>query len=173
MATAPPAANRLQAPFEELEACHEQVRRMLRLLHWLRIHLASMGCDAQARQAARDLMRYFDTVAPAHHEDEERHVFPRLLAAALCVDTVVRLQREHLAMADLWSTVRAVLQRVDADRWRGFAQDDEGVLESFARLYDWHIAAESELVYPAAARCLDAADLVAMGDEMARRRGLQ
>jgi hypothetical protein len=66
-----------------------------------------------------------------------------------------------------------VLQRVEADHWPGFAPDDEGVLEHFARLYDWHIAAESELVYPAAARCLDAPDLVAMGEEMARRRGLQ
>jgi hemerythrin-like domain-containing protein len=165
---APPAG--FEQPFEVLEACHERIQRMLRQLQWLRIHLAAMGCDAQARQAARDVMRYFDTAAPAHHEDEERHVFPPLLAAGLLGDIVVRLQREHLEMADLWPTVREVLQRVDADRWQGFAPADEGVLERFTRLYDWHIAAENELVYPAAAQRLDTATRIAMGAEMARRR---
>ena len=29
-----------EAPFEMLDACHEQVERMLRLLHKLRAHLA-------------------------------------------------------------------------------------------------------------------------------------
>jgi hemerythrin-like domain-containing protein len=167
---APPAG--FEQPFEVLESCHERIQRMLRRLQWLRIHLVSFGCDAQARQAACDVMRYFDLDAPAHHEDEECHVFPPLLAAGLCVESVYRLQREHLEMAQLWPRVREVLQRVEADHWPGFAADDEGVLEHFARLYDWHIAAESELVYPAAARCLDAPDLVAMGEEMARRRGL-
>ncbi len=168
---APPAG--FEQPFEVLDACHERIQRMLRRLQWLRIHLATMGCDDQARQAARDVMRYFDLAAPAHHDDEEGHVFPPLLAAGLCVDTVYRLQREHLEMAELWPTVREVLQRVDTDDWPGFAPDDEGLLEHFTRLYDWHIAAESELVYPAATRCLDAAALVAMGEEMARRRDLR
>ena len=160
-------------PFEMLEACHERVQRMLRLLQRLRTHLASMGHDDQARQAARDVMRYFDLAAPAHHEDEERHVFPPLLAAGLCVDIVRRLQREHLEMTDLWPLVRDVLQRVDADDWPGFEPADEGLLERFARLYDWHIAAENELVYPAAAQRLDAPAQAAMGQEMARRRGLR
>jgi hemerythrin-like domain-containing protein len=160
-------------PFEMLEACHERVQRMLRLLQRLRTHLVSMGCDAQARQAARDVMRYFDVAAPHHHEDEERHVFPPLLAAGLCVDIVLRLQREHLEMTALWPLVREVLQRVDGDHWTGFAPADEDTLERFARLYDWHIAAENELVYPAAVQHLDGAAQAAMGEEMARRRGVK
>jgi hemerythrin-like domain-containing protein len=166
----PPAG--FEQPFEVLDAFHERIQRMLRRLQWLRLHLATMGCDDQARQAASDVMSCFDLAAPTHHEDEECHVFLPLLAAGLCVDTVVRLQREHLEMAALWPQVRDVLQRVDADPWPGFAPADEGVLEHFVRLYDWHLAAESELVYPAAARYLDAAALVAMGAEMARRHGL-
>jgi hemerythrin-like domain-containing protein len=160
-------------PFEMLEACHERVERMLRLLQRLRTHLASMGHDDQARQAARDVMRYFDVAAPAHHEDEERHVFPPLLAAGLCVDIVLRLQREHLEMTALWPQVREVLQCVDTDDWSGFEPADEGTLERFARLYDWHIAAENELVYPAAVQRLDAAAQAVMGEEMARRRGIR
>ncbi len=161
-----------EQPFEMLHACHERVERMLRLLQRLRTHLAAMGCDEQARQAARDVMRYFDLAAPAHHEDEERHVFPPLLAAGECVDAVRRLQAEHVEMAALWPFVRAVLQRVADGAWAGFSPDDEGLLEQYARLYDWHVAAENELVYPAAARRLDDAAQAAMGDEMSRRRGI-
>jgi hemerythrin-like domain-containing protein len=161
-----------EQPFEMLHACHERVQRMLGLLQRLRAHLTSVGCDEQARQAARDVMRYFDIAAPAHHEDEERHVFPPLLAAGVCVDAVQRLQREHAEMAAVWPRVRAVLQRVAEGSWHGYANDDEAVLEHFARLYDWHIAAENELVYPAAAQRLDAAAQAAMGQEMSRRRGI-
>jgi hemerythrin-like domain-containing protein len=162
-----------EQPFEVLDTCHGRIQRMLSRLQWLHVHLTAMGRDAQARQAARDVMRCFDLAAPTHHEDEERHVFPPLLAAGLCVDVVVRLQREHLEMAKLWPMVREVLQRVDADRWPGFAPADEGLLEHFARLHDWHIATEDELVYPAAAQRLEAAARIAMGQEMARRRGIR
>lgn len=158
-------------PFAVLQACHERAERTLRLLQRLRAHLAAMGRDDQVRQAARDVMDYFDQIAPAHHEDEERHVFPPLLAAGLCVDTVCRLQRDHLEMATVWPQVRGVLERVEADRWRGFGPGDEQLLERFARMYDWHIAAENELVFPAAAQQLDAAAQRAMGLEMAQRRG--
>lgn len=160
-------------PFEVLDVCHERIERILRRLQWLRIHLAALGCDAQMRHAARDVMDFFDLIAPAHHEDEECSVFPPVLAAGMCVDTVYRLQREHLEMADLWPQVREVLQRVDTDGWPRFGPADGGLLEYFTRLYDWHLAAENELVYPVAARCLDAAARGAMGAEMARRRGIR
>jgi len=45
--------------------------------------------------------------------------------------------------------------------------------EHFARLHDWHIATEDELVYPAAAQRLDAVARIAMGQEMARGRGVR
>ena len=69
-------------PFEMLDACHDRVRRSLDLLRRLRDYLRGHGhgCDDSARQAARDVLRYFDIAAPLHHEDEELHVFPPLLA---------------------------------------------------------------------------------------------
>ena len=157
--------------FDQLGANHDRLQRMLRLLQWLRLHLTTMGCDAQARDAAGELLPFFDQAAPAHHEDEERHVFPPLLAAGQHVQTVYPLQREHHEMAELWPLVRAALQPVAAGAWDGFAPDDEGLLERFARLYDWHIAAEDELVFPAAAQALDEASLAAIAEDMARRRG--
>lgn len=100
-----------EAPFEMLNACHERVERMLRLLGKLREHVKTHGADNQARDAARDVMRYFDQAGPHHHEDEERHVFPPLLAqrdpAVLAV--VIRLKQDHREMAVMWALVRAAL----------------------------------------------------------------
>jgi hypothetical protein len=69
-----------EQPFAMLEACHERVQRTLALLARLRVHVREQGADENARQAARDVLRYFDMAAPLHHEDEELHVFPLLLA---------------------------------------------------------------------------------------------
>ncbi|AVO48995.1 hypothetical protein C6568_06825 [Melaminivora suipulveris] len=56
-------------PFAMLDACHERVRRSLDLLERLRAYLPDKGCDDSARQAARDVLRYFDIAAPLRHED--------------------------------------------------------------------------------------------------------
>lgn len=102
-------------PFAMLDACHDRVRRSLDLLERLRAYLQDKGCDDSARQAARDVLRYFDIAAPLHHEDEELHVFPPLLAqggderlAAL----VRQLQRDHVRMAERWAEARQPLEQL-------------------------------------------------------------
>ena len=62
-----------------LATCHERVERLLALQARLQQHLLDKGCDEPARQASRDVMRYFDMAAPLHHENQELHVFPALL----------------------------------------------------------------------------------------------
>src|SRR4051794_21650451 len=93
-----------EQPFEMLHACHDRMARMLALLQRLREHLRAQGADGQARQAARDVMRYFDTPAPRHHEDEELHVFPVLIALGddAISTTVARLRQDHLQMEQRW-----------------------------------------------------------------------
>ena len=123
-----------EAPFEMLDACHERVERMLRLLNKLRAHLQASGWDAQAAEAARDVLRYFNEAAPRHHEDEERHVFPAVLAApdapalphtgvddssgtdsgsGTSLHAVVRrLLQDHADMQTRWASARLVLERI-------------------------------------------------------------
>lgn len=159
------------APFEMLSACHERVQRSLALLQRLQDHLAAHGADPQARDAARDVMRYFDIAAPAHHDDEERHVFPALLAADAAGNgaLVARLQDDHRRMAAQWPAVRAGLVAVAEGRWTGREGD---AWPGFAALYASHIPAEEQVAYPAARAGFSGAALAAMGEEMARRRGL-
>ena len=136
-----------EQPFAMLEACHERVQRTLGLLQRLRDHVRAQGADEQARQAERDVLRYFDLAAPLHHEDEELHVFPLLLAQG--APDVVAL--------------------CDGDAQPLGAAGD--ALDRFASRYAGHIAAEEGAAYPAAAALLAQDALAAMGREMAARRG--
>ena len=54
-----------EQPFELLQACHERVERSLQLLVRLCQHLKVQGLDGNARDAARDVLRYFD-IGPDH-----------------------------------------------------------------------------------------------------------
>jgi len=169
-----PAAG-FEQPFEMLEACHERVQRMLALLERLREYLPGHGADRSARDAARDVMRYFDQAAPQHHRDEELHVFPPLLARgdAETVALVQRLQQDHRAMESRWQEARRALAAIEAGELQSLAPADEAALDAFASLYDGHIEAEEAIAYPAAAGMLDDPAQRAMGEEMMRRRGVK
>jgi len=164
-------------PFEMLLACHQRVERMLGLLERLAAHLREAGADGQAQQAARDVMRYFDIAGPAHHEDEERHVFPVLQAAGEAA-LVQRLQQEHVGMAAAWARLRQDLQAVAGgsatavDAVATVAAARDARWRDFAALYRAHIEAEEAQAYPSAQPRLDATARRAMGREMAERRGV-
>jgi len=149
------------------------VQRSLDLLGRLADYMGNQGHDAQTRSAAADVLRYFDLAAPLHHQDEEQHVFPLLLAqgdVALRA-TVQRLQADHRQMEALWAGVREALLR-----WREpgcqetVAADTMEAITRFRGLYAGHIDAEEGLVFPAARAAMSAAALSAMGAEMQARR---
>lgn len=161
-------------PFEMLAACHERVERMLGLLERLARHVGEAGADAPARQAALDVMRYFDIAGPAHHEDEERHVLPRLAASSdMALRTLAaRLHDEHVRMSADWLEVRGDLAAIAAGDAAAAARGAVPAhWQAFAGLYRAHIEAEERIAYPAAKPGMDAAGLSSMGAEMATRRG--
>lgn len=170
-----------EKPFDMLAACHERVDRMLALLVKLQHHLSRTGCDEPARQAARDVMRYFDQAAPLHHQDEELHVFPPLLAGPdpELRSAVERLLQDHRDMEGAWVIARAVLHEVahrseatQPQAAGALPVDAELALTRFAALYHSHLQTEDQLVYPAARLALFPADLHTMSADMMRRRGL-
>ena len=162
-----------EQPFAMLEACHERVQRTLGLLGRLRAHVHEHGADDDARQAARDVLRYFDIAAPLHHQDEELHVFPLLLAQgpADVRALVQQLQQDHVAMTADWAAARGCLQTLADGAACAFNAEDGAALDRFAGRYGAHIAAEEGLAYPTAAALLAPETLAAMGQEMAARRG--
>ena len=171
-----PAAG-FEAPFEMLATCHDRVRRMLALQAKLQQHLLDKGCDEPARQAARDVMRYFDIAAPLHHQDEELHVFPPLLAGpdAALRELVRRLQQDHRQMEVGWTAARRALQAV-ADSaesgWTAFTDTQTATLKQFAALYRQHLEDEDCVAYPAAQAALSPVAVQAMSEDMMQRRGV-
>lgn len=165
-----PAAG-FDQPFDMLEACHARMERTLALLERLGAHLQQYGCDAQARSAAADVLRYFDIAAPQHHQDEELHVLPQLRAQGQA-GIAARLLADHQVMEHEWAQLRPALlavadgSLVDADLAPALAR-----WAQFTSLYRRHLAAEETQAFPPARTGLLPAQLEAMGEEMARRRG--
>ena len=166
-----PAAG-FDEPFEVLAGCHERVRRSLALLLRLIDHLDSHGDIRMAQDAARDVLRYFDLAAPAHHEDEERHVLPLLQSSAdpALRAAAARLLDDHDAIRSAWSALGPLLAELADGQRCNDAAALKAAAQHFVHAHDGHIELEETVAFPAAARLHPApAD---MGREMALRRGV-
>ncbi|MHB0917786.1 MAG: hemerythrin domain-containing protein, partial [Thiobacillus sp.] len=108
------AAPGFDRPLAVLEACHGRIAKQCDTLDKLLAHLPVHGADAQAQQAARAVLAYFDTAAVQHHDDEERNLFPLLEQAGApgACDLVEALTLEHDELALLWRRLRVELQQI-------------------------------------------------------------
>ena len=169
---AAPAAARPDTPFEALDACHREVLRALDAMADLIRHVDDRGVDEHARRVAHDIHLFFSTTAVNHHLDEERHVFPRLLASADAelVQVTQRLQQDHGWLDEDWMELAPQLDSMA----RGYTWHDLDVLrhglDVFRALYLDHVRLEESLIYPEARLRLSDLDLLTMSREMAERR---
>lgn len=143
-------------PFDMLAACHQRVLHMLDLLERLGEHLDQVGADTSARQAARDLMRFFDLAAAHHHDDEELHIVPRLRSLGRGA-VAQRILNEHRALARDWARIREVLKKLSdhADKLSKGLVVRRAAWQRFAADYRAHMALEESEAFPkiAAAAC--------------------
>ncbi len=163
------AAPTFDDPLEMLRACHGRIQSQCSTLNKLLEHLPQHGCDMQAQQAARAILRYFDTAGRHHHNDEEQDLFPLLLATSSNEGhaLVARLLEEHKLMDAAWQQLRANLTGV-ADGTS--ASLDAAVTEHFIAVYDRHIALENSKLLPLAEKLLMVSQLETLGKSMAVRR---
>jgi hemerythrin-like domain-containing protein len=171
--TAPAAG--FEAPLEMLSACHGRVERQCQTLLRLVPHLAANGPDQTAREAALNVMRYFDTSARHHHADEEEDLFPALLQAAPPAELaglrglVAALQAQHRELEQAWAELRPKLDGIALGTVRELGADEAGRLVG---LYRSHIEREEAELLPLAARILGTARLDGVGRSMRARRGI-
>lgn len=164
-----------EVPLEMLAACHLRVQDQCSTLLRLVPHIAAYGSDRPAQEAATAVMRYFDTSARHHHDDEERDLFPALIESmagsdAICLrELTAALTAEHREFETRWQTLRAVLAQVAAGQTVQLAQDD---VSGFAQLYERHIAREESELLPMAQRLLSDAELDRIGLAMRTRRAV-
>lgn len=158
-------------PLDVLEACHGRIAKQCDTLDKLLTHLPVNGADAQAQQAARAVLAYFDTAAVHHHDDEERNLFPllELVGASGACDLVETLTLEHGELALLWRRLRMELQQIES---AAAPSVDEVLTRRFIALNRSHLELENTHVLPLARQVLGTAEIERLGRAMSARRGL-
>jgi len=170
-----PAAG-FEAPLEMLSACHGRVENQCQTLLRLVPHLAANGPDQAAREAAQNVMRYFDTSARHHHADEEEDLFPALLRSSPndelepLRELIAALQAQHRELEQAWVELRWKLEGI----WLGTLRElDAAEVGRMVECYRVHIAREEAELLPLAARVLKPAQLDDVGRAMRLRRGIK
>ncbi len=164
-----------EAPLEMLYACHQRIHKQCATLRRLVPHLQAHGADAKAREAAAQVLRYFDTAAVHHHADEEQDLFPALLESmagsdAVCLRELIEgLVAQHRELDARWHALRNALE----DIAKGEAATlGAAAVDALTQAYAAHIAREEAELLPMAARLLDDAALQHVGAAMCARRGI-
>ena len=167
-----PASGAAQSAFGVLDECHRQTLAALAKLETVVGRLEAGSVDGGTRALAGDVVRHFSTTARQHHEDEERHVFPKLATSAdkAFAQVVLRLQEDHNWLEEDWMELEPHLDAVACGQsWYDVAFLREGG-DIFAALSREHIALEEACLYPEARARLQPAEQQEMGREMAARR---
>jgi hemerythrin-like domain-containing protein len=167
-----PASSVFEDGFDVLDACHRRILFAVGKLSALVARLGAFGTDAEARSMAAELLDFFSSTVRQHHEDEERHVFPRLVTEGddETVQAVLRLQQDHDWLEEDWMALSPHLAAISGGQsWCNLDVLRDGAAVFSALLHD-HVALEESLIYPRAREWLQAPQRYAMGREMAARR---
>lgn len=159
-----------------LGACHRRIEGFNDLLLRLPTHLDSHGTDPEAMQAAERILKYFDTAGQHHHEDEEQDLFPMVREAATqqgnheILEILDLLLAQHRDMMQAWQDLRPYLLALSQG---GHVEPATMPAERFVSLYRQHVPLEDNLLLPYAAKTLTPAQVEALGNAMAARRGVE
>ena len=162
-------------PVGMLQGCHRRIEKKLATLGALCTHLATKGIDAEASVAAQAVLRYFDTAAAYHHQDEEIDLMPILERRVSDASDLARLQalearvhEDHLEIDRVWARLRRSLEGIADGLMRTIPEPD---VQALISLYRRHIEAEETVLVPLARRWMSPHDLALLGRAMATRRG--
>jgi len=166
-------------PLALMRDCHRRVEKFLGVL--LRVVSTANGAELndEYRHALETGLRYFRNAAPWHTRDEEDSLFPRMReiddaqvrAALMAVDALEHDHRE----------AKKAHERVDllGTHWlsqgtlsAGDVRELRATLEQLGEVYARHIAIEDNQIFPLAQQHLTDTSLMAIGREMAERRGV-
>ena len=131
------------APIDDFSECHAGIVAHLNQLDSL---VPLLEPAMKARRPAAEAVRFFRSAVFEHHNDEERELFPAVLANAAPgeerdrVKAVTdRLVREHRNLESLWSKLEPELQAV-ARRWKSLVDEFTGgnreIAKNVRAMYD-------------------------------------
>ena len=127
--------------FAVLDECHRQTLAAIAKFEAIVARLDGGAADGQTRALAADVVRHFSTTARQHHVDEERHIFPKLLAtpSAVLEQAVLRMQEDHHWLEEDWRELEPQLDAIACGqvvvRRRGAARRQRDLRRAFARAH--------------------------------------
>jgi len=138
--------------FQALDACHQQIQTHLEQLAEVLLQIEAGADDAQYRQQVATIEAFFSGTSRQHHADEEKSVFPALLASdnAELVQAVRTLQQDHGWIEQNWLELAPMLRAIaQGEDWVDMAELQHHVQVYLALSHD-HIVLEETLIYPEA-----------------------
>ncbi|OQW87896.1 MAG: hemerythrin [Rhodoferax ferrireducens] len=138
--------------FQALDACHQQIHAHLAQLTDVLEKLQAGAEQVQYREQMRVIEEFFTGNARQHHLDEEKNIFPKLLASdnAELVQAVRTLQQDHGWIEQNWLELSPMLRAIaEGEDWVDMAELQHNVEVFLALLHD-HIVLEETLIYPEA-----------------------
>jgi hemerythrin-like domain-containing protein len=160
------------APLQDFSRCHVGFVTVL----GTSLDLPEMiATAARSRSCAVDLLKMFRDRLLAHHDDEERDLFPAVLRVAQPGDEtdraramVAQLVREHREIAQLWAQLEPAVQAIA----NGYLPPlDSALLRELVRRFNDHVRVEEEEFLPFAQQVLarQAEDMSMLGLALHRR----
>jgi len=144
-----PAAPGSETPLDEFSQCHGGILAKLEDLGRLP---ALLEPAAQARRIATEVLNFFRSSVYEHHNEEERDLFPAVLASAqpgierrqvqALVDTLVR---EHRAVESAWEQLQPQLRNIAKGQE---SQLDVAALTDLVATYRGHALFEEQEFLP-------------------------
>jgi len=136
-------------PLTNFSQCHVGITRQLQVLAGLP---ALLEPAAQARRIARETVAFFRGAVQEHHAEEERELFPAVLASAkrgaereqvqVLID---RLVAEHRQIEAMWSRLEPGLQAVAKGRDSDL---DAAAVQRLVETYSGHARYEEQEFLP-------------------------
>lgn len=139
------------APLDQFSNCHAGI---VSHLHAFGELPALLGPATRARLIAEDMLAFFKDTVYEHHGDEEKELFPAVLASAFRGEEqgrvramVEQLVAQHRAIESLWRLLEPELRKVA--RGQASALDTDAV-QMLVREYQDHAAFEEREFLPLA-----------------------
>lgn len=126
--------------FEFLDATHRRVDQHLKRLRLLVDRIAADGLDHAAQKEAREVLDFFNSEARQHHLDEEKHIFPALLASGddKVVHAARSLTQDHGWLEENWLYIEPMVEAAaDGNGWFD-TTELASALDVFEALYNDH-----------------------------------
>lgn len=164
-----------EQPLDEFSNCHGGILEKLDALDTLP---ALLGPAAEARRIAADSLAFFDSAVYEHHAEEERELFPAVLASASkgaehdqVKALVERLTREHRDVEAAWERLKPHLKSIAKGQ---DSRLDTEALTALVAHYKGHARFEEQGFLPLCKAILgrNGDHMAALGVSMHMRRAL-